>query len=84
MGETTGSLYDQRLKRTMDAVQCKVPDRVPTLVDFGYYAAKHGGISVEEAAGLLGISRATAYRNWTYARAWVRRQILDGDGSTRG
>lgn len=28
--------------------------------------------SVEEAGGLLGISRATAYRQWTYARAWLK------------
>ena len=29
------------------------------------------GMSVEEAAGCLGISRASAYRHWTYARAWL-------------
>ncbi len=31
-----------------------------------------GGISVEEASVALGISRAVAYRNWKYARAWLR------------
>jgi RNA polymerase sigma factor (TIGR02999 family) len=30
------------------------------------------GLSLEEAAEVLGISRATAYRHWTYARAWLR------------
>ena len=30
----------------------------------------------EEAAQALGLSRATAYRHWTYARAWVRSEIL--------
>jgi RNA polymerase sigma factor (TIGR02999 family) len=29
------------------------------------------GLSIEEAAEALGISRATAYRHWTYARAWL-------------
>jgi RNA polymerase sigma factor (TIGR02999 family) len=29
------------------------------------------GMSVEEAAACLGMSRATAYRHWTYARAWL-------------
>ena len=29
------------------------------------------GLSVEEAAQALGISRATAYREWTFARAWL-------------
>jgi RNA polymerase sigma factor (TIGR02999 family) len=31
-----------------------------------------GAVSVEEAGGALGMSRATAYRDWTYARAWLR------------
>ncbi|QDU21925.1 ECF-type sigma factor [Urbifossiella limnaea] len=31
-----------------------------------------GGASVEEAADLLGVSRATAYRDWAFARAWLR------------
>jgi RNA polymerase sigma factor (TIGR02999 family) len=30
-----------------------------------------GGMSIEEAARCLGISRASAYRHWTYARAWL-------------
>jgi RNA polymerase sigma factor (TIGR02999 family) len=30
------------------------------------------GLSIEDAAEVLGISRATAYRHWTYARAWLR------------
>ena len=30
-----------------------------------------GGLSEEEAAAALGISRATASRYWTYARAWL-------------
>jgi RNA polymerase sigma factor (TIGR02999 family) len=31
-----------------------------------------GGLSVEEAGKALGLSRAVAYRNWKYARAWLR------------
>src|SRR5262245_17781165 len=30
------------------------------------------GLSIDEAATALGVSRATAYRNWTYARAWLQ------------
>jgi RNA polymerase sigma factor (TIGR02999 family) len=33
------------------------------------------GISVEEAAEALGVSRAAAYRNWKYARAWLREAL---------
>jgi RNA polymerase sigma factor (TIGR02999 family) len=31
-----------------------------------------GGLSVEEAGKAVGVSRAVAYRNWKYARAWLR------------
>lgn len=31
-----------------------------------------GGLSVEEAGDALGLSRPVAYRNWKYARAWLR------------
>lgn len=39
-----------------------------------------GGFSLEEAAELLGISRATAYRRWTYARTWLRAALADTPG----
>jgi RNA polymerase sigma factor (TIGR02999 family) len=39
------------------------------------------GLSIEEAAEALGISRAMAYRQWTYARAWLRCAI-GGDRPT--
>jgi RNA polymerase sigma factor (TIGR02999 family) len=32
----------------------------------------YGGLSVAEAGEALGQSRAAAYRNWTFARAWLR------------
>ena len=34
-----------------------------------------GGLSVEEAAEAIGISRAASYRNWKYARAWLREAL---------
>ena len=36
-----------------------------------------GGLSVEEAAERLGMSRATAFRAWTYARAWLTAALAD-------
>jgi len=36
-----------------------------------------GGMSVEEAADALGLSRATAYREWTFARAWLAMALAD-------
>ncbi len=37
------------------------------LVELRYF----GGLSVEQTANCLGISRATADRWWSYARAWL-------------
>lgn len=37
------------------------------------------GLSIEDAAAALGLSRATAYRHWTYARAWLRDAISEAD-----
>jgi RNA polymerase sigma factor (TIGR02999 family) len=37
------------------------------------------GLSIEEAAEALGVSRATAYRQWSFARAWLRCAI-GGEG----
>ena len=36
-----------------------------------------GGLSVEQAARALGVSRATGYRHWAYARAWLRAEMRD-------
>lgn len=37
------------------------------------------GMSEEEAANALGISRATASRHWTYAKAWLRCALEDDE-----
>ena len=41
------------------------------LVKLRYFA----GLSVDEAAEVLGLARATAYRTWTFAKAWLRTKI---------
>ncbi|MEC7450184.1 MAG: ECF-type sigma factor [Planctomycetota bacterium] len=33
------------------------------------------GLSLEEAADVLGISRTTAFRTWTFARAWIKKTL---------
>jgi RNA polymerase sigma factor (TIGR02999 family) len=38
------------------------------------------GLSVEEAARALSTSRASAYRQWTYARAWLHARLGAGSG----
>ena len=39
------------------------------------------GVSVAQAAEVLGISRAGAYQHWTYARAWLNARLQGGDSS---
>ena len=34
-----------------------------------------GGLSIEEAGQHLGLSRASAYREWAFARAWLRCEL---------
>jgi RNA polymerase sigma factor (TIGR02999 family) len=41
------------------------------LVELRFFA----GLSMEEAASSLGISLRTAKRHWSYARAWLRRDM---------
>jgi RNA polymerase sigma factor (TIGR02999 family) len=35
------------------------------------------GLSIDEAATALGVSRATSYRNWTYAQAWLQDALAE-------
>ncbi len=41
------------------------------MVKLRYFA----GLTLEEAAGVVGVSLATAKRYWAYARAWLLREI---------
>jgi RNA polymerase sigma factor (TIGR02999 family) len=47
-----------------DAQQCRI-------VEMRYF----GGLTIEETAEVLGISPATVKRDWTMAKAWLRREI---------
>jgi RNA polymerase sigma factor (TIGR02999 family) len=48
------------------------------LVKLRYFA----GLSVEQAGEVLGLSRAQAYRMYTFARAWLRAQVAeDSEGA---
>jgi RNA polymerase sigma factor (TIGR02999 family) len=41
------------------------------LVKLRYFA----GLTIEEAADAMGVSPRTAKRNWSYARAWLQREL---------
>ena len=66
---------DELLALDEALTQLAVADpRRAELVRLRYFA----GLTLEQAAGLLGISRATADRHWAFARAWLY------DAMTRG
>jgi RNA polymerase sigma factor (TIGR02999 family) len=48
-----------------------VDPRQSSLVELRYFA----GFTIEETAELLGISLATAKRDWAFARAWLQREL---------
>jgi len=37
------------------------------------------GLTIEQAAQILGISERTAYRDWAFAQAWLFRDLRDSD-----
>ena len=69
----TSSVPDEDLLRVHEALDRLAADdaRKAELVKLRYFV----GMSIEEAASVLGISERTAKREWTYARAWLRDVI---------
>ena len=58
--------------------ELKLQDPVKArLVTLRYFA----GMTIEEAADILNISRITAHRYWTYARAWLHNRVSGGGES---
>lgn len=58
------------LDEALDALSAEEPE-VGQLVKLHYFA----GLSVEQAAKLLGLSRTTAYEHWAYARVWLQAEF---------
>jgi RNA polymerase sigma-70 factor (ECF subfamily) len=38
-----------------------------------------GGLTIEEVAGVLGVSRTTVKRNWNLVKAWLARELHRGE-----
>jgi RNA polymerase sigma factor (TIGR02999 family) len=61
------------LDEALTALAAEDPEAA-RVVELHFFA----GLPIEEVAGVLGVSRATAYRQWTFARAWLR-SVMGGD-----
>jgi RNA polymerase sigma factor (TIGR02999 family) len=64
------------LNDALDALATEDP-QAAQFVKLRYFA----GVSVEEAAEMVGLSRSAACEHWAYARAWLHRRLrASGDG----
>lgn len=62
----------------IDEALAKLAEHDPAaarLVELRYFA----GLPIDEAGRAIGISTATAYRHWNYARAWLHSELLGDD-----
>jgi hypothetical protein len=48
MPEPNKDLYQQKLNRIDDAVHLEKPDRVPIILEFGYFVARYAGITYQD------------------------------------
>jgi len=55
-----------------------VDPRIAEVALLRYFA----GLTIEETAKTMGISRSTVERDWSYARAWLYREITKGDNES--
>ena len=60
------------LDEALTGLEQKHPDNA-RIIKLRFFA----GLSLEDAAQAMGISRATAQRKWAYARAWLYGQLHD-------
>jgi RNA polymerase sigma factor (TIGR02999 family) len=67
------------LNDALDALAAEDP-QAAQFVKLRYFA----GLSVEEAAELVGLSRSAACAHWAYARAWLRRRLRATDRPAGG
>ena len=58
------------MNEALDALAAHDP-RIAELVKHKYFT----GLTLEEAADLLGVSHRTANRDWAYARAWLFNEV---------
>lgn len=71
--QVAGAMGDDRLLALDEALEelAREDPIKARLVTLRYF----GGLTVEQACEVLGISRATAHRHWTFARAWLLARL---------
>lgn len=62
----------------LDEALCRLSKMSPEMADV-VHLRFFAGLSIEETAKALGISTPTVKRRWTWARAWLYREMKDED-----
>jgi RNA polymerase sigma-70 factor (ECF subfamily) len=79
LGERLISATDEEDLLDLDLVLTRLAELDPAqaqLVELRIF----GGMTVAEAAAEMGVAKRTAEREWTAARAWLRRELTAADG----
>ena len=73
------SFADRLVQKDLDLIA--LDDALNSLADFDAQQSRivelrfFGGLTIEETAEVLSVSEATIKRDWTLAKAWLRREI---------
>jgi RNA polymerase sigma factor (TIGR02999 family) len=66
------------VNNALDCLAAEDP-QVAQFVKLRYFT----GLSIEEAAEMVGLSRSAACEHWAYARAWLHRRLRSPEGKAR-
>ena len=74
--EAAGEVFAKRATEVVaidDALKVlsAVDERKGRIVELRFF----GGLSIEETADVLGVSAGTVMRDWTLAKAWLKREV---------
>ena len=71
LDDVPGELIE--LDASLERFRTREPEKAQ-LVELRFFA----GLTMEQASSVMGISVATAYRHWAYARAWLFQDLKHG------
>ena len=74
-----GPDHDPDLVLDVDEALARLAVEDPSSAEVARYRL-FAGLSIDEAAEALGSSRATAFREWAYARSWLATALASADG----
>jgi RNA polymerase sigma factor (sigma-70 family) len=76
MSQRDADIDFEAVHHALERLESLDPDQ-GKLVELRFF----GGLSIDEASQVMGISPATAKREWRIARAWLQRELTGGHGA---